>query len=453
LNIAVKQFEGYDGSNVPALPVSQAEHIWQTVLNDLRREMDISPISWQTWFAQTRGVAVMESRLMVEVPQEYVRTNLRERWLPTLEALLGRVSHSLTIDFILENERARFAPRQTETGLNDQYDLAGFVVGNASRLAYAAAKVVAEHPAKYYNPLFIYGGTGLGKTHLMQAIGREALARNPGLRVLYVSSERFTNDLVMAIKNNTTPALREKYRQVDLLLVDDIQLLAGRESTQSEFYHTFDELFGAGKQIVICSDRPPREIPRLEDKLRSRFENGLVADIGQPDTMTRVEILNARAAAENVNADIDALEYMADMARSNVRELEGAFTRVCAFARLTGRRVDRALAREALASLAPVRQSIKLDPNHIIKTVCDRRCVAEAQVRGPQRSSAVSLARTLCMYFLREMTDLSLAAVGDLLGGREHSTVAHSVARLERLLVENGAMRQEVADIRAEILK
>jgi len=440
----------------PQLAANPAEQIWDVVLEQLRQEVDIPPLTWGTWFGHTAAVAIMEDTLLVEVGQDYVRNKLRDDWQPTLEQILRTVAPELHLVFVLENERAQFTPKprvQSETGLVPQFSFENFIVGDSNRLAFAAACAVADTPARVYNPLFLYGGTGLGKTHLMHAIGNVLLARNPGLRVLYVSSERFTNELIAAIQSGKSHEFRTKYRNVDVLLIDDIQQIAGRESTQNEFFHTFNELRNFDKQIILSSDRPPKDIQKLEERLRSRFENGLQADIQPPDLDTRIAILSTKAEGETITIVPEALKYMAEMAKSNVRELEGTFTRVCAYARLTERPVDLPLAREALRSINPLRSDVKVNPSQVLNAVCDTQGVPVEMLKSPLRSARAVLVRQMAMLLLRELTTLSLPRIGDELGGRDHTTVMHGLEKMEKMVAENLELRHEVQRVRNRILE
>nr|MDD6336064.1 chromosomal replication initiator protein DnaA [bacterium] len=438
-----------------------AEALWNAILDRLKTELPA--LSFNTWFQETRAVTVMEQKLIVTVPHEYVRTNLLERWVPTIEAAMGEQGCAgMQVQFILESEKSLFAEQMQatsyeETGLMSQFLFDNFIVGDSNRLAHAAAKAVAEAPAQAYNPLFLYGGTGLGKTHLMHAIGNYIRRNNPALRILYVSSERFTNELVLAIQNargrgdDANAAFRRKYRSVDVLLIDDIQFIAGRESTQSEIFHTFNDLHSHNKQIILSSDRPPKEIPRLEERLRSRFETGLIADIQPPDIDTRIAILQDKAARDNVRVAPEAVAFLAESCENNVRELEGTLTRVAAFARLTGRTIDLDLAREAMKGILPQRTRQEMTPDGILEAVAQAQDVTVEQIKSPTRSARVVMARQISMYLLRELTTLSLPRIGDLLGGRDHSTVLYGMDKVEKLMATNTNLRQQVYDLRRRI--
>jgi chromosomal replication initiator protein len=335
-----------------------------------------------------------------------------------------------------------FSPAQTT--LNPRYKFENFVVGTSNRLAHAASMAVAERPAQSYNPLFLYGGVGLGKTHLLHAIGNAVSHR--GLQVLYVSSEEFTNDLINAIRSHTTQAFREKYRRIDVLLVDDIQFIAGKESTQEEFFHTFNTLHGQNKQIILSSDRPPKAMFTLEERLRSRFGWGLAADIQPPDFETRMAILRTRADRNGNNFPDEILALIARRVQSNIRELEGAYTRIAAFAELSGLPVNQALVDTALVDLAPRRKNVKSD--EVVHKVADAFGVTVERMIGRDRSREVALPRQIAMFLLREDANISLPQIGAALGGRDHTTVMYGCDKIADLLERDDRLRRQVVEIR-----
>ncbi|HEY8417548.1 MAG TPA: chromosomal replication initiator protein DnaA [Limnochordales bacterium] len=346
----------------------------------------------------------------------------------------------------------RFEPADDhQIPLNPRYTFDSFVVGPSNRFAHAACLAVAEAPAEAYNPLFIYGGVGLGKTHLMQAIAQHSRTYYSHRRVVYVSSETFTNELIMALQHKAMAAFRAKYRSVDILLIDDIQFIAGKESTQEEFFHTFNALFEVNKQIVISSDRPPREIPHLEERLRSRFEWGLAADIQPPDFETRTAIIRKKAADEGLNVPQDVLLYIAQQAQSNIRELEGALTRVVAYARAIGRPITVELAAEALKDLLAAQHPQPIS----IATV--QQCVARyfglrpADLIGKTRSRNVAFPRQIAMYLARILTDASLPAIGEEFGGRDHTTVLHACEKIKAQLATDPSLAATLKELQAQI--
>jgi len=314
--------------------------------------------------------------------------------------------------------------------LNPKYTFDSFVVGASNRMAHAAALAVSEGPGRTYNPLFLYGGVGLGKTHLMQAIGHQLLAFNPSARVVYVPCEQFTNELILSIRFETTDAFREKYRNVDILMIDDIQFLAGKERTQEEFFHTFNTLYEAGKQIVISSDRPPREIATLESRLRSRFEWGLSADIIPPELETRMAILNKKAAAENLVLPQDVCLFIAQQIKANIRELEGALIRATAYASLNHRELSVDVAAEAIRDMVPSSQPKQISVDMIQRSVADYYHIQASEMRAKTRVRMVSLPRQVAMYLCRELTELSLPRIGEEFGGRDHTTVIHACEKI-----------------------
>lgn len=346
-----------------------------------------------------------------------------------------------------QDRGANRRPPVNSTPLNQRYTFDSFVVGNHNRLAHAAALSVADHPGQRFNPLFVYGGVGLGKTHLLHAIGNQMLTRR--MQVLYCSSEQFTNDLITAIRNQSTEEFRNKYRQVDLLLIDDIQFIGGKESTQEEFFHTFNHLHAAGRQVVISSDRPPKEIATLEARLRSRFEGGLQADISQPDLETRVAILQSKAAAMNTSVPMEVLMLIAERVENNIRELEGALNRLIMQAPLYESGLNRQMAEEILNNLMPQRRP--RDPSSIIRIVAEHFGLAEEDLTGRVRTKEIAGARQVAMYLLRQENELSLPNIGELLGGRDHSTIRYGVEKIENEMDEDEALRQDVVELRDKI--
>jgi len=330
--------------------------------------------------------------------------------------------------------------------MNGRYTFENFVVGASNRLAHAASMAVAERPAQAYNPLFLYGGVGLGKTHLLYAIGNACEKR--GLQVLYVSSEEFTNDLINAIRTHTTQAFREKYRRIDVLLIDDIQFIAGKESTQEEFFHTFNTLHGQDKQIVISSDRPPKALVTLEERLRSRFEWGLTADIQPPDFETRVAILRSKADRAGYRLPDGLLETIARRVQSNIRELEGALTRIVAFSDLSGLLLTPQLVDSALADLLPRRKDVH--PEDVVRAVSDVFGVTIDRIMGRDRSREVALPRQIVMYILRS-ENISLPQIGDALGGRDHTTVMYACDKVADLLERDDRLRRQVIEVREQV--
>jgi chromosomal replication initiator protein len=395
------------------------------------------------------------------VQNAYARDWLENRLASTVKRILtGIMNRTVEVrfsvwqnnnDVIETNEDESYtqpATSFTSNGsLNPRYTFENFVVGASNRLAHAASLAVAEKPSEAYNPLFLYGGVGLGKTHLLHAIGN--LCQQRGQQVLYVSSEEFTNDLINAIRMHTTQAFREKYRRIDVLLIDDIQFIAGKESTQEEFFHTFNTLHGQDKQIVISSDRPPKAMVTLEERLRSRFEWGLTADIQPPDLETRQAILRAKADRAGYKMPNEIIELIARRVQSNIRELEGALTRVGAFAELSGLPVTTTLVDSALVDLLPRRSEVQ--PDEVVRRVADAFGVEADRLLGRERSREVALPRQIAMYLLREEANYSLPQIGDALGGRDHTTVMYGCDKVADMLERDDRLRRQVIDIREQL--
>jgi len=437
----------------------QAEDLWQRTKTILRTRM--SPPSFETWVKPSRGIAIDlgDQILTIETPNEFARDWINKN-LPDVQHALNEAGGAgLRVALRTASAEARVAeprstvaePRSAEAYvpagsmpppsptygiLNPKYTFETFVVGNHSRFAHAAAIAVAENPAKAYNPLFIYGGVGLGKTHLMHAIGHHMLARNPHTKVAYLSSEKFTNELINSIKEDRMPEFRTRYRNIDLLLIDDIQFIEGKGRTEEEFFHTFNALYEAGKQIVLSSDRPPKDLKALEDRLRSRFEWGLLSDIQTPDLETRMAILQKKADSDLLDVDDQVVAYIATAYQNNVRELEGAFIRVMAYASLTGvtPTVDLAMQVLGVAQRKPVTIA------RIREIVGDHFHLSEAELIGQRRTKEVSWARQIAMYLSRELTDSSLPTIGAEFGGRDHTTVLHAWDKIHKLLATDTAL-------------
>lgn len=444
----------------------ELEHIWQETLNKIKEKL--SNPSFNTWFSDTKPVHLTENNhLLIKVPNNFIKDWLEQRYL----ALIGEIIFSLTknkctIKFLtpeeLEKEMNKINSQTNSesktdyknrdannnknktpdiknnntdfAGLNPKYTFDTFVVGNSNRFAHAASLAVAEAPAKAYNPLFIYGDVGLGKTHLMQAIAHFILDHTPESKVMYVSSETFTNELINAIKDDRTREVREKYRNIDILLVDDIQFLAGKERTQEEFFHTFNALHESNRQLIISSDRPPKEIPTLEDRLRSRFEWGLITDMQKPDLETRIAILRKKADLVELSVPNEVIIYIANQIQSNIRELEGALIKVIAYSSLVDKEIDTDLAQEALKDLiAKKNESFKvIDIDLIKKIVIDYYNLKMDDMNSKKRTQNIAFPRQIAMYLARELTDLSLPQIGEEFGGRDHTTVLHAHNKVDK---------------------
>lgn len=415
------------------------------VLQDFRNE--IGATSFDIWFPEVAYNTFHNDKLYIMVPNTLTREWIESRYLEALEKKFRDLSKQ-DISLVLITE-----PLVEKDGyispLNPKYTFNTFVVGNSNRFAHAACYAVGEAPARAYNPLFIYGGVGLGKTHLMQAIAHRIIANRPTFSVMYVSSEQFTNELISAIKDDSTPSFRKKYRNIDVLLIDDIQFLAGKERTQEEFFHTFNTLYESNKQVVISSDRPPRNIPTLEDRLRSRFEWGLITDIQIPDLETRIAILRKKAQTDELNVPYDILDYIANYIDSNIRELEGALVRVVAFATINNLPLNLETAGEALKDIMPPPQPKKITIECIQKEVCKFYGLSLNDLLSKKRNKQLVYPRHIAMFICRKMTDASFPLIGDQFGGRDHTTVMHGVEKIEK----EASTDQTVASILEKICK
>jgi len=442
-----------------------AVHAWQSALGQLQMEMPKA--SFDTWVRDTNLVAYEDGLFTVGVGNAYARDWLENRLSSTATRMLvGIMNRDVDLRFVVHGAGSGQpevdpepaagieadaeplpSPRlQKSASLNTRYTFENFVVGPNNRLAHAASQAVAEHPATAYNPLFLYGGVGLGKTHLLHAIGNACHER--GLAVLYVSSEEFTNDLVNAIRTHTTPAFREKYRSADVLLIDDIQFIAGKESTQEEFFHTFNTLHGQNKQVIVSSDRPPKSLVTLEERLRSRFEWGLTADIQLPDFETRLAILRSKSERLGRRVPPEIMEFIAQRVQSNIRELEGALNRIVAFSELSGMALTPQLADVALADLLPQRGDVK--PAEVVDVVARIFNLPVDRLLSAERTHDVALPRQIAMYLMRE-TNLSLPQIGQALGGRDHTTVMYACEKVADLLERDDKLRRQVVQIRQQL--
>ena len=335
--------------------------------------------------------------------------------------------------------------------LNPKYVFSSFVVGNSNRMAHAASLAVAESPAKAYNPLFLYGNSGLGKTHLMHSIAHFILDKNPAAKVLYVTSETFTNELILSIQNNKNEEFRNKYRNIDVLLIDDIQFISKKEGTQEEFFHTFNALYESNKQIIISSDRPPKEIKTLEDRLRSRFEWGLIADIQPPDYETRIAILRKKADRDNLHVPDEVMAYIAKNIVSNIRELEGALTRIVAYATLTNQEITLALTEKTLRDVYSENAQAPLTPQLIQEIVARRYNISVEDIQGNKKPKNIAFPRQVSMYLCRKLLDISLPKIGESFGGRDHTTVIHGISKIEKQMENDEALKNTIMELEKEI--
>ncbi|MGI6707111.1 MAG: chromosomal replication initiator protein DnaA [Clostridia bacterium] len=441
----------------------QLTELWEKGLHLIKSEL--TEVSFNTWIKAIEPVSMTGDRLILQVPNDFTKGILEARYTALITNALEQISNvNYQLDFVLAGEEGgadHHAPAQSESSsfeeeksvpmLNPKYTFNTFVIGNSNRFAHAASLAVAEAPAKAYNPLFIYGGVGLGKTHLMHAIGHYILSQSPHLSVLYTSSEKFTNELITSIQTNKNVEFRNRYRNVDILLIDDIQFIAGKESTQEEFFHTFNALYEANKQIIISSDKPPKEIPTLEERLRSRFEWGLIADIQPPDLETRVAILRKKAEIENIEIENEILLYIASKIESNIREIEGSLKRVIAYSSLTNRTITIELAEEALKDFFTNNRPKKITPQLIQETVGEYFNLRVEDFKSKKRSRSIAFPRQIAMYLCRELTDLSLPRIGDEFGGRDHTTVIHACDKISNEIENDVSVRNVVSDLRKRI--
>ncbi|MCX7951229.1 MAG: chromosomal replication initiator protein DnaA [Clostridiales bacterium] len=448
------------------------QSLWEKTLNIVKTEL--TEVGFNTWIKSLKPIKLTQDSLYLLAPTEFSKNILDARYKDLVGNAVKLVaSKKYEIKFILENDdifKEIDLPKDVEkkvdpeniveddnknassdelltSTLNPKYTFDTFVIGNSNRFAHAASLAVAEAPAKAYNPLFIYGGVGLGKTHLMHAIGHYILNNNPKARVVYVSSEKFTNELINSIKDDKNVEFRNKYRNVDVLLIDDIQFIAGKERTQEEFFHTFNALYEANKQIIISSDRPPKEIPTLEDRLRSRFEWGLIADIQPPDFETRIAILKKKADMENLNVPNEVMVYIANKIQSNIRELEGALIRIVAFASLSNAEISVELATDVLKDIISSKNNKQITVELIQDVVASYYNLRIDDFKSKRRTKNVAYPRQIAMYLARKLTDLSLPKIGEEFGGRDHTTVIHAYEKISEDLEKDDTLKDTIDDL------
>ncbi|HEY4228138.1 MAG TPA: chromosomal replication initiator protein DnaA [Candidatus Limnocylindrales bacterium] len=453
-----------------------AKQVWRAALGEL--QVSLSPANYETWLRDTRLVDVDDQRFRIAVPNGFAKDWLETRYRSLISQTLARVvGYSVQVEFVVaadgegngavNGEAAAGAEAQTRsvrveptrvgapegaaagaTYLNPRYTFSNFIVGSANRLAHAASLSVAERPGHAYNPLFLYGGVGLGKTHLMHAIGNAVVGKFPRKRVVYATSEKFTNEFITSIQQGKIDDFRARYRRIDLLLIDDIQFIADKERTQEEFFHTFNAIHEDGKQIVLSSDRPPKAILTLEERLRSRFEWGLIADLTAPDLETRIAILRAKAEEQGVPITSDVIEFIARKVVSNIRELEGALNRIVAYASMGAMPISIELAQAVLSNVLYNPKKRQVTPERIAQAVSDYYGVPMDALQGQKREKSIVVPRQIAMFLMREETDVSLLRIGAELGGRDHSTVLHACDKINREIQVNDEMRREVAAVR-----
>lgn len=450
--------------------------IWQAVLAEF--ELKLSKANFTTWFRNT-GIGLFNNgQVNVCVPNTFTKSWLEKKYhldiVKSLERVTGKPVKK--VEYKVENIKnieekectlneastvssletpIYSAPAQktmgSKFGLNSKYTFDTFIVGKSNELANAAAKAVSSRPGEAYNPLFIYGGVGLGKTHLLQAIGHEMLLNNPAIKIVYVSSEKFTNDFVSAVKEGGLKEFKARYRTADLLLIDDIQFIGGKEQTQEEFFHTFNELHQAGKQVVLSSDRPPKAIPALEDRLRSRFEWGMIADISNPDLETRTAILQTKCQEKNYHLNIEIVQLVAATIQSNIRELEGALNKVIAFHQLKNLEPTKESVKSILSSFEAQSMKKSLTPREMINVVSDFYDISIDDVIGKSREKRLAMPRQIIMYLLREELKMSYPAIGNELGGRDHTTAMHAHTKIGTEIENDLKLKQETEAIKQRL--
>ena len=439
---------------------------WERVLAQLKGS--VSEQVFETWLRPLRFVAREGGVLFIATPHKFFKQWIEDNHIDQIEeAARKELGEEVSIDIVVGGEEEPLPPpvtppqflqpaedtpvrnRGTYAALNSRYTFDRFVIGTGNQFAHAACFAVANGPGNSYNPLFIYGGVGLGKTHLLHAIGNEVLTRHPRLRVCYIPAEKFTNELITSIRTNRMPDFKERYRNADVLLVDDVQFIAGKTRTQEEFFHTFNDLYSSRKQIVVTSDKFPKEIPDLEERIQSRFEWGLVADIQPPDIETRVAIVNRKAEAENIHLPEDVALYLASMVKSNVRELEGYLIRIGAHASLMNKEINLDLAK---SFLSPNSAAVKdISPDNILKVVADHFGLKVADLKSDRKFKLIAIPRQIAMFLVREMTRCSFPDIGHRFGGRDHTTVMYAVKKIEKKLGDDVSLRNTVDALRKKL--
>ncbi len=436
--------------------MEQIKKYWEQAMLIVQKEVDMmSQVAFKTFIEPVKPYSIDGINLILVAPDSFIRDMIMKKYFSLIKNSLFAVSGiEYNITLFCEGESAQAARllRDTNNAFNPRYVFGSFVVGNSNRMAHAASLAVAEAPGKAYNPLFLYGNVGLGKTHLMHSIAHYVLEKTPEANVVYASCEKFTNELINAIKDDKNQEFRNKYRNVDVLLIDDIQFIAQKERTQEEFFHTFNTLYENNKQIIISSDRPPREITPLEDRLRSRFECGLIADIQSPDYETRIAILRKKADNEGILVPDDVMEYIANIITSNIRELEGALTRVIAYANLVNNReINLIIAEQALKDVFNQKQVVVITPDRVIETVGSFYNVKKEEIMGKKRSQNIVFPRMVAMYLTRKLLDISLPKIGEHFGGRDHTTVINACRKIQDEIEKNPEFSSTLIELEKRI--
>lgn len=439
---------------------------WEDILNQVRHEHELTDISFKTWLLPLRVHAVVNNTVTIVVPLENAALSyINNKYaLPLKVAIAEITGFEYEIEFVLEKNIEKVEPKThiiptlnqniEKANLNPRYTFDTFVVGGNNSFAHAASLAVAESPGEVYNPLFLYGGVGLGKTHLMHSIAHFILQQKPETKVLYFTSEFFTNELIEAIRNGNNTAMskfREKYRSIDVLLIDDVQFIIGKESTQEEFFHTFNDLHGAKRQIILSSDKPPKDMETLEARLRSRFEWGLIADISSPDYETRMAILRKKEELDGYNIDDEVIKYIATNIKSNIRELEGALNKLIACAKLEKKEITVDLAQKALQDIISPDAPKEITPQLIINTVAEHYNISPSDLASTKRNAEIVLPRQIAMYLCRDMTSTPLKAIGGFLGKKDHTTVIHGADKISNEIKTNESLSNAIDIIKKKI--
>ena len=435
--------------------MNSMKDLWDSVLKRLSHELSETTIN--TWFDEVTVVTMEDSAFVLYCSNTFKKSTIEARFLPHIKAALRDLfSTDLEVKILDDQQLAAYhgvAPdRPGDLSESEAFTFETYVVGPQNKLAFAAAKAVTEKPGENYNPLFIYGGVGLGKTHLMHAVGNFIREHDPSKRILYIPGETFTNELISAIQQGRNIQFRNRFRSVDVLMVDDIQFIAGKESTQEEFFHTFNTLHTAGKQIILTSDRPPQEIARLEDRLKSRFAWGLTCDIKKPDVETRIAILREKARQENITMDEDVYEAIATRVESNIRELEGSLTRLVAYAQLTNRPITVQLCEEALHDIFAKKVRKEVTAQVIMQAVANYYSITVDDLIRPTRRREIAVPRQIAMYITRDLTNLSLPQIGQVFGNRDHTTVLHGCNQIANAIKNDPSMASVVNDLKEIIV-
>ena len=438
----------------------ELKQIWEAALEHIKE--GTSTVSFETWIQPIIPCGIDGNKIILQVESALFKEMIEKRHMPVIRTSIRLVTQKeYEIELLTTEEQKNGGLKQldlaekrknmADRNLNPKYVFDSFVVGNSNRMAHDASLAVAEEPAHAYNPLYLYGNSGLGKTHLMHSIGHFVLDKNPDAKVLYVTSETFTNELINSIQNNKMEEFRQKYRKIDLLMIDDIQFIAKKESTQEEFFHTFNALYESSKQIVISSDRPPKELKPLEERLISRFEWGLTVDVQSPDYETRIAILRKKAQRDHITVPDDVMAYIAKNIASNIRELEGALTRIVAFATLTNQDISISLAENSLKDIFSENAATPLTPDLIQQVVAEHYGIRVEDIQGSKKPKNIAFPRQVSMYLCRKLLDISLPKIGESFGGRDHTTVIHAISKIEKQMETDTALQKTLHQLEKEI--